>query len=193
MIRLPALVSVSLLSFVSSLAAQESATETPAPAAPAGNDWPQWRGPTRDGVWLETGLLREFPDEFTPKWKAPIGSGYSGPTVAKGRVYVMDRVTEPKALERVQCFAWDTGKPLWSHEYAASYGQVGYQAGPRCSVLIADGRAYSLGTMGHLFCFDAASGEVKWSVDLDEEYDIRIPPNRPLMTQSGHSTRFVAA
>src|SRR5678809_543502 len=77
-------------------------------------DWPQWRGPTRDGVWTETGLVEKFAsDKLEPKWKAPIGSGYSGPTVAKGKVYVMDRLTKPEEVERILCFEEQTGKPLW--------------------------------------------------------------------------------
>src|SRR5258708_6861967 len=60
----------------------------PAPAA----DWPQWLGPERDGVWRETGLLDKFP-AGGPRviWRSPLGTGYSGPAVAGGRVYVMDR------------------------------------------------------------------------------------------------------
>jgi uncharacterized protein (TIGR03067 family) len=63
-------------------------------AAPAGRaeDWPQWLGPRRDGVWRETGLVEKFPPGG-PKvlWRVPLAAGYSGPAVADGRVYVMDR------------------------------------------------------------------------------------------------------
>src|SRR5690349_702561 len=57
------------------------------------DDWPQWLGPKRDGVWRETGILDKFP-EGGPKvlWRAPIAAGYAGPAVAQGRVYVTDRV-----------------------------------------------------------------------------------------------------
>src|SRR6266498_4568085 len=56
------------------------------------DDWPQWLGPERDGVWRETGILEKFPaDGVKVRWRVPIGGGYSGPAVAKGRVYVMDR------------------------------------------------------------------------------------------------------
>src|SRR5688572_19460840 len=80
-----------------------------------GEDWPQWRGASRDGQWHETGLLEKFPSsELTPKWRAEIGSGYCGPTVAQGRVFVMDRVTAPVSAERVHCFDEHTGKKLWS-------------------------------------------------------------------------------
>lgn len=139
------------------------------------DEWPQWRGAARDGVWREAGIVRELPDELTPKWKVPIGSGYAGPTVAAGRVYVTDRNEEPEEVERVHCFALEDGERLWTHEYPCKYEGVSYEAGPRCTVLIDSGRAYSLGTMGHLFCLDAASGKVVWSHDLRQEYEIRMP------------------
>lgn len=142
---------------------------------PQGTDWPQWRGPTRDGVWTESGVRTSLPEQLTPRWRTEIGSGYSGPTVAGGRVYVMDRLTEPQEVERVLCFEWDTGKPVWSHEYACSYAGVSYRAGPRCSVHIVADLAYTLGTMGRLICFQAADGEIVWQKDLNEEYEIEMP------------------
>jgi len=140
------------------------------------DDWPQWRGPNRDGVWRETGIIEKFDgDELEPVWRVDIGSGYSGPTVADGRVYVTDRVTQPKQIERVHCFDEKTGKKLWSYEYDCIYRNVSYEAGPRASVTIHDGRAYALGTMGDFHCFDAATGKVLWKKDLDAEYRIRMP------------------
>jgi len=142
----------------------------------AADDWPQWRGPERDGVWDETGIVDRFSgDRLEPEWRIDIGSGYSGPTVADGRVYVTDRLTKPKQVERVHCVDEQTGKRIWMHEYDCVYSNVGYEAGPRASVTVHDGRAYSLGTMGDFFCFDAATGEVHWHKDLDEAYKIRMP------------------
>lgn len=139
-------------------------------------EWPQWRGPRRDGVWRETGVLERFPEsQLEHRWSVPVSSGYSGPTVADGRVYITDRVVEPREMERVHCFQWKTGRKIWSHTYDCSYSEVGYTAGPRAAVTIDRGRAFALGTMGHLHCFDAASGQVHWAVDLREEYNIRIP------------------
>ncbi|MGM0490839.1 MAG: PQQ-binding-like beta-propeller repeat protein, partial [Planctomycetota bacterium] len=141
-----------------------------------GEEWPQWRGPNRDGVWRETGVLKRFPrSQLKHRWRVPISSGYSGPTVADGRVYVTDRVVEPREMERVHCFQWRTGREIWSHAYECSYGGVSYTAGPRAAVTIDDGRAFALGTMGHLHCYDAASGDIQWARDLKEEYDIRVP------------------
>src|SRR5688572_12956273 len=84
-------------------------------AAASAEDWPQWRGPMRDGVWRESGIVQKFSgDRLEHKWTVPIGSGYCGPTVAKGRVYVMDLIHRPASAERIHCFDEQTGKPLWS-------------------------------------------------------------------------------
>lgn len=140
------------------------------------DDWPQWRGPRRDGVWRERGIVEMFDKpRLDLKWRAKIGSGYSGPTVADGRVYVTDRVIEPTQRERVHCFDAKTGKQIWTHAYDCAYKDVGYDAGPRAGVTVNDGRAYALGAMGHFFCFDAASGKVHWEKDLGREYKIRMP------------------
>ncbi len=139
-------------------------------------DWPQWRGPSRNGVWREKGIVQKFEDEQLPAiWRAEIANGYSGPTVADGRVYITDRLTSPQEVERVHCFDAGTGKEIWSYDYECEYQKVGYPDGPRASVTIDDGRAYSLGSMGNLFCFDAAKGDVHWNKDLNTEYGIKMP------------------
>jgi len=145
-------------------------------AVAQGDDWPQWRGLNRDGVWHETGIVEKFEQpQLEHIWRAELGSGYCGPTVAQGRVYVMDRLVSPKQIERVRCFDAGTGKSLWTHSYDCTYQGVQYDAGPRASVTIHDGRAYALGTMGHLHCLDAVSGKVLFHRDLNSEYGIRMP------------------
>ncbi len=140
------------------------------------DDWPQWRGINRDGVWHETGIIESFAGaQLDAEWTVEISNGYSGPTVAEGRVYVTDRVIDPKQLERVLCFDAATGERLWTHEYACRYQRVGYPDGPRASVTVAGGRAYSLGTMGHLRCLDAVSGELIWKKDPGTDYDVETP------------------
>jgi outer membrane protein assembly factor BamB len=139
-------------------------------------DWPDWRGVNRDGVWNESGIVETFEaDTIAHKWSVEIGSGYSGPTVANGKVYVTDRFTKPNPVERVLCFDEETGKKIWEFSYDCEYSGVGYPAGPRASVIINNGKAYSLGTMGHFYCFDASSGEVLWNKDLNTEYEIVMP------------------
>lgn len=139
-------------------------------------NWPQWRGENRDGVWREEGIIQKFEHEQLPiRWRAEVANGYSGPTVANGRVYITDRLTSPNEFERVHCFDAMTGERIWSHSYESSYKKVGYPNGPRASVTVNDGRAYSLGSMGHFLCFDAANGDVLWSKDLYNEYKIKMP------------------
>jgi len=140
------------------------------------DDWPQWRGVNRDGVWKEKGLLEKFEGPtLNAAWRVPVSNGYSGPTVAKGRVYLTDRVTEPTQQERVHCFDEKTGKTLWTRSYDAPYGGVGYPDGPRASVTVDGGRAFALGAIGHLNCYDAATGRSVWSKDLNALYHIRLP------------------
>ncbi len=139
-------------------------------------DWPDWRGMNRDGKWQETGIVEKFDSDFlSPEWSVPVGSGYSGPTIASGKVYLTDLERKPSQTEGVLCFDWRNGQKIWEHRYPCEYSGVGYPAGPRASVVINGGKAYSLGTMGHLFCFDAENGKVIWQKDLNKEYEIRMP------------------
>lgn len=149
----------------------------------AEHDWPQWRGPERDGVWSETGIGTELETDkegwIKRKWSVEIAAGYSQPTVADGRVYVTDRLEDPEEIERAHCFDFKTGKPLWSHQYPVEY-TVGYKSGPRAAVLIDTSandnpRAYSLGGMGHFHCLDAKTGKVIWKRDLASDYQIEMP------------------
>jgi outer membrane protein assembly factor BamB len=153
------------------------------------NDWPQWFGPDRDGVWKESGLVDKFP-AGGPKtlWRAPIGSGYSGPAVANQRVYVMDRMRplgpDGKPLpaskgylpgkERILCLNEADGKILWKMEYDCPY-KISYPSGPRTTALIEEGRIYALGAMGDLWCLRADTGEVIWKKNLPKDYKAPVP------------------
>lgn len=142
-------------------------------------DWPQWMGPQRDGVWRESGILRKFPPNG-PKvlWRAPLGAGYAGPAVAEGRVYVCDRVEGQAAgdpgQERVLCLDEENGRVLWKFEYDCDY-KFAYPAGPRTTPAVAGGKVYTLGAAAHLYCFEAATGKVIWSRELKEDYRAKTP------------------
>ncbi|HOB83109.1 MAG TPA: PQQ-like beta-propeller repeat protein [Bacteroidales bacterium] len=139
-------------------------------------DWPDWRGNNRDGIWKESGIVKKFNGKTIPlKWSIPCGPGYSGPTVSGGRVYITDRPEKSAASERVLCVDAKNGNTIWTYSYACQYGNVGYPNGPRTSVVINDEKAYSLGTVGNLFCFDAKTGTVLWQRDLNREYQIKMP------------------
>jgi len=145
------------------------------PSAKA-DDWHQWRGPHRNGVWQEQGLIDAFESAQQPaKWRVPIGAGYNGPTVANGRVFVMDRQTHPNEVERILCFDAQTGAPLWDHTYACEYKKIQYTAGPRACVTLDHDRAFAMGTMANLICLDAITGSLIWEKDLVETYSPKVP------------------
>ncbi len=145
-----------------------------------GDDWPQWFGPKRDGVWRERGIVDRFADEGLPvRWRVPVGPGYAGPAVANGRVYLMDRIpqegttrpsnpfqriTQP-GKERVLCLNQADGKLIWSFEYDCPYS-VSYSAGPRSTPAVNDGRVYTLGAEGDFHCLNVETGKPVWSASL---------------------------
>jgi outer membrane protein assembly factor BamB len=139
------------------------------------DDWPQWGGPRRDLVWRETGLVDALPEGKLPRvWSAPIGSGYAGPAVADGRVFVADRLADDNT-ERLLCFGAADGKPLWTHAYEAEYGRLGYPLGPRATPTVDGDRVYALGAVGHLFCLETATGKVLWQKDLSADFGMKLP------------------
>jgi outer membrane protein assembly factor BamB len=153
------------------------------------DDWPQWLGPQRDGVWRETGILERFSTNgLRFLWRTPVGSGYSGPAVANSRVFVMDRQLaqdtkastdafkrgEVPGSERVICLNATDGKILWQHAYDCTY-TISYGAGPRVTPTVHEGKVYVLGAEGHLHCLDAEKGVVRWSRDFKKEFGIKAP------------------
>lgn len=152
------------------------------------DDWPQWMGPQRDGVYRETGVIETIPARGLPVlWRVPIHGGYAGPAVAQGRVYVTDyqrstgevrndpsQRVELHGRERVLCLDARTGELLWKYEYDCPY-HISYPAGPRATPTVAGGKVYTLGAEGHLHCFDAATGQVLWAKQLQQEYHTEAP------------------
>lgn len=148
------------------------------------DDWPQWMGPGRDGIWREAGIVDVFPvGGPSVRWRTKIGGGYSGPAVVGDRVFVTDKllpdgVTDPsnpfergevRSTERVLCLNDADGSILWKHEYPCPY-TVSYPAGPRTTPLVKEGQVYTLGSEGDLLCLNAENGEVVWSRNFKTEY-----------------------
>lgn len=151
-------------------------------------DWPQWLGPTRDGIWRESGILETFP-EGGPKvlWRTAIAGGYAGPAVVGDRVFVMDFVkyegdatNDPgkrsilKGKERILCLDAKSGRIIWEHPYDCDYG-ISYACGPRCTPTVVEGKLYALGAEGNFHCLDAQSGKVLWAKELKKEYNCESP------------------
>lgn len=135
------------------------------------DDWPQWRGPKRDGISQETGLLKEWPAEG-PKllWQAKeIGGGYSTPSVVGEWIYVMGN--EEMENEFVQALAVKDGKRAWS----TRVGKVGKNEGPqypgsRSTPTVDGDLLYALGSDGDLACVEKANGKVRWSKNLRTDF-----------------------
>lgn len=153
------------------------------------DDWPQWLGPQRDGVWRETGILKRFPtDGPRVLWRQPIGPGYTGPAVGGGVVVAMDRVLAPGATnpsnpfqrgsipgnERVRCHDAETGQLLWQHAYPRAY-TISYPKGPRATPAIDGDRIYALGAEGDLLCLAKGNGNVLWRHHFGDEYGAKTP------------------
>ncbi len=146
------------------------------------DDWPQWRGADRLAVWQESGIVEHLPDELAVDWSTPIRSGYSGPAVADGRVFITDWFEDPESrtldgTERVLALDEQTGDVLWTHEWSTSYRmlQVSYAVGPRATPTVDENRVYVVGATGRLFCFDVTTGSVLWEKDYVAEYGTSVP------------------
>jgi outer membrane protein assembly factor BamB len=138
-----------------------------------GDDWPQWRGPGRDGISKESGWLARWPATGPRKlWEAPVGVGYSSFAVSQGRVYTMGNLEDK---DQVLCLDAATGAPKWKHEYACSAKDPNGYHGTRCTPTVEDGRVYTLSRNGNFFCLDAASGRVNWSKDFVKEFGAKVP------------------
>jgi outer membrane protein assembly factor BamB len=158
-------------------------------AAAIADDWPQWLGPKRDGIWRETNILEKFP-AGGPKmiWRQPVSWGYAGPAVADGRVFVPDfqtdvhvaEVNNPGAAseaagqEGLWCFDAKSGEVLWKYVHSCTY-KVSYPGGPRCTPTVHDGLVYHLGAMGHLACLKVSDGSLVWKKDFPEDYKAKVP------------------
>jgi outer membrane protein assembly factor BamB len=131
-------------------------------------DWPQWRGPNRDGVSKETGLLKQWPAEGPPLvWKASgAGGGYSSFSVANGKLYTMGLRGE---REYVVAFDVATGKEAWSTPHGSAF-RNDRGDGPRGTPTVDGDRVYALGGSGDLTALDARTGKIVWSKNVLKEF-----------------------
>lgn len=128
----------------------------------------QWRGPKRDGLSTETGLLKEWPADGPPlAWKATgLGRGFSGVSIANGKIYTMG--DGPDGSE-VQALSPADGKKLWSAKVGKP-GDPGGYPGPRCTPTVDGNWVFALGQYGDLVCLEAATGKEVWRKSLTKDF-----------------------
>jgi outer membrane protein assembly factor BamB len=143
-----------------------------AAVADVGAQWPQWRGPNRDGVVPAASVPSAWPANVTMKWKQPVGEGYSSPVVDGGRVFVHSR-RDPDEI--VTALDLATGKPAWTDTYAAPFAKNQYAKqmakGPFSSPLVSGRRLFTFGVTAVLSAYDAATGKLLWRKDWSKEID----------------------
>ena len=136
-------------------------------------DWPNWMGPRRDGVSNETGWSDRWPkDGLDVEWTREIGIGFSSVSISQGRLYTMGHSS---GKETVFCLDIKTGEPIWTHAYAAPLVDNLYEGGPGSTPTVHDDFVYTLSKGGRLICFQRDGGDVIWSKELQDEFDIILP------------------
>ncbi|HEV7682626.1 MAG TPA: PQQ-binding-like beta-propeller repeat protein [Pyrinomonadaceae bacterium] len=137
-------------------------------------DWPQWRGPNRDGS--APALPAELPKILKEEWKVTVGVGHSSPVISKGKIYVFARQGEAETL---LCLDAASGKEMWKssqsvsfqmHEAATAHGK-----GPKSTPVIYKDSVFTLGISGVLSAYDARTGKLKWRYDSAKQYSKTWP------------------
>jgi outer membrane protein assembly factor BamB len=128
-----------------------------------GSDWPQFRGPNRDGVAASFSEPKAWPDRLTQAWKVDVGEGHASPILVGTRVYTFTRQGTNEVMQALDA---TTGKVVWQTRYPAPVNvnpaAQAHGAGPKATPTYADGRLFTLGMGGIVTAFDAASGKQLW-------------------------------
>ena len=126
-------------------------------------DWPQWRGPNRDGTLASFAEPKSWPDNLTRQWKIEVGTGYATPIVVGNRVYAFTRQAENEVMRALDAA---DGKVVWETSYPAPFQMNNATArhgpGPKSTPTFANGRLFTLGMSGKVTAFDAATGRQVW-------------------------------
>ena len=134
-------------------------------------DWPQFLGPSRNGIYVGAPLNEKWPSTG-PRvlWRKQIGQGLSGPVVAGKRLILFHRVDDREVVESFEAL---TGAAQWRHAYPTAYrDDFGFDEGPRAVPVVADGIVFTYGAEGKLHAVDLATGKPLWSVDAMRQFEV---------------------
>ena len=139
-------------------------------------NWPQWRGPNRDGVVTGFAAPAKWPAHPNVKWKVAAGLGHASPVVAAGKVYLFTRVQD---RETASCLDLESGKEVWLQNYAVEYNMhpaaVSHGKGPKSTPVLYNDKLYTLGISGILSCFDAKTGRLRWRKEFSRQFKTTSP------------------
>ena len=139
-------------------------------AADKACNWPRFRGANGDSISTESGWR---PEALAPSptilWRSKVGEGYSGTCIGGPYLYTMGYRAE---ADTVYCLDVETGREIWRHSYPSPAGSY---PGPRATPLFSSGFVYTVSRNGKVFCFDAATGGVKWQSDLIKDANAKPP------------------
>ena len=129
-------------------------------------DWPQWRGPNRDNISSETGLLKEWPKEGPPlAWKATgLGQGFSTVSIVGDRIFTMG---DGPDSSYIRCISLSDGKPIWSAKVGKPGGD---HPGTRCTPTVDGEMVYALGQWGDLVAVKAENGKEVWRKSMKNDF-----------------------
>ena len=166
------------------------------------SDWPQWRGPNRDGISRQTGLLKEWPDDGPQVlWRVPLGEGFSGISVARGRVYTMFSEGND---EFVICLDASNGEEMWRFRSDSTYYEYEGGNGPRATPTIDGEFLFTVSAQGRFYALSSVNGEKVWSYDLIKDFGSYMPRwgfsssplvegNLLLVEVGGNNGKFIVA
>jgi outer membrane protein assembly factor BamB len=139
-------------------------------------DWPQWRGPHRDGLVSGFTAPNVWPEKLTTVWKVPVGIGHSSPLIVGRRVFLLSRQEDN---EVVSCFDLETGKQIWRDAYPTPYemnpAAVSHGKGPKSTPVVYNDKLYTFGISGILSCYDTASGKLQWRKEFSKQFKATSP------------------
>jgi len=136
-------------------------------------DWPNFRGPSHNGISSESDFQTQWPADGPPVlWKASVGTGFASVSVSAGRLYTVGNHSD---TDTIYCLDAETGRTLWIHTYPCPLTPNLYEGGPSATPTIDGSRVFTLSKQGDLLCLAADSGQVLWQKSIASDFNVEPP------------------